>query len=410
MNPTDTPHSAAPAGLKDRVSGFFGDRIQINSVLIVACFAAVLLLESQSAASYPTYFLAISMLVASRQWNDVFQRRMVWLIIALLGYLSLSSLWSDPFEWRSTVSVFSRALLVFFFVVAVAECQLRGQLKRWLARTMAVVGMVAVVAAMAVHFNDPPDHGRLNGLGQLDTQVIAALVYGVCLVFVLDILVTDRSLAWKLLAAVSGLIIAYAVYLSDSRNAWVSVVIGAGTFLLAHRVQTRQSFVVAVLAFVVVLGTLITSLILNEQTQEIMLPRGDSFRPDIWTAIWERISANGFWFGLGINTPDNVFAANREFLHPHNMYLSVMYQGGIVGLVLFLGILVAGLRAVLDNYHHHDAKLVIGILAIALPAYLLDGHELIDKVGTTWFLLWFPVAVGLGLLWSKPQGDLAEHG
>ena len=135
-----------PVWLKD----FFGDRIQVNSVLIVLCFASVLALSSQSAASYPTYLLAISMALTARSWSDVFSSSLVWLLIALLGYLCLSVLWSDPLSARDALGLAMRALLVFLFTVAMAECQVRGQVQRWLARALAIVGSIAAAAAIAL--------------------------------------------------------------------------------------------------------------------------------------------------------------------------------------------------------------------------------------------------------------------
>jgi len=38
---------------------------------------------------------------------------------------------------------------------------------------------------------------------------------------------------------------------------------------------------------------------------------------------------------------------------------------------------------------------------MALPAYLLDGHELLDKISDTWFLIWLPVALALSLRWHS---------
>ena len=106
-----------------------GDRIQLMAILIVACFVSVLLLESQSAASYPTYALAILMVSTFPQWRDVLKIGLMRWIIALLIWLCLSVFWSEPFEWRAAISVWTRALLVFCFVVAFAECQLRGQFR-----------------------------------------------------------------------------------------------------------------------------------------------------------------------------------------------------------------------------------------------------------------------------------------
>ncbi|MEZ5558720.1 MAG: O-antigen ligase family protein [Pseudomonadales bacterium] len=389
-----------------RLTGFIGDRIEVNSVLIVLCFVAVLILASQSAASYPSYFLALSMLLSVRAWNDVFRVGVFWLIATLLGYLALSSLWSSPFVWRDVFSTFARALLVWSFVVAFAECQQRGQLRQWLARALAVVGVLATVAAIVNFLITQPADGRLNGLGQLHTQVIAALVYGVVLIFALEIVASDRSRAWRSIAVIGVLVIAVAVMLSDSRNAWVSVTCGVAVFALAHQVQDRQRFVAAVATTLVCLAVVLLLLGSNESTRELVLPRGDSFRLAIWSSVTERVLAHGAVFGLGINSPDETIVDDMTFLHPHSMYLSALYQGGLVALIGLLALIGWVLAILLGNYHERDAKLALGILGIALPAYLLDGHELIDKVGSTWFLFWVPVAISVGLRWRQPRMDL----
>jgi O-antigen ligase len=389
-----------------RLTDFFSDRIQVNSLLIVLCFVSVLLLSSQSAASYATYLLALAMLFTVRQWNDVFRVRLLWLILLLLAYLTLSSFWSTPFQARDVFSALTRAVLIFFFVVAFAEAQQRGQLRRWLARALAVVGSLAAAAAIVVYVVTDPWDGRLNGLGQLDTHVIAALVFGVVLVFVMDILLTDSSSGWRWLALVAALLVVPAIVLSDSRNAIVSSIVGVGVFLTAHCIRDRQRFVAGVLSLAVILAVLLAGLLANDLTRDVVLPRGDSFRPIIWGVTLERVSAGGLWFGLGISTPDNVQSGGIEFLHPHSMYLSVLYQGGLVGVTLFLAGLFWVLTELRRSYEHPDAKLALGVLGVALPAYLLDGHELLDKVGSTWFLLWLPVAIGVGLRWSRPRQGL----
>ncbi|TDJ30985.1 MAG: hypothetical protein E2O59_01755 [Gammaproteobacteria bacterium] len=376
--------------------------MQINALLIVLCFVSVLLLRTQSGASYATYLLAIAMLVTINQWNDVFSVRLMWGTVVLLLYLALTSFWSNPFVGREAFSIFSRAFLVFFFVVAFAECQLRGQLQRWLGRAMAVVGSIATLAAIIVFVVSDPADGRLNGLGQLDTHVIAALVYGVVLIFVLDTLVREQSLRWKSFAVISGILITCAVLLSDSRNAWVSVLIGVGVFMLAHATRDRQRFLAGIAAMGVVFGVLLAGLLANDVSREVLLPRGDSFRSIIWSSVVSEVIQQGPIFGLGILTDNDVRAGGNTFIHPHSMYLSVLFQGGLVGLTLFAVVVIGTLRVLLRHYDSSDAKLALGVLGIALPAYLLDGHELIDKVGSTWLLFWLPVAISLGFRWSQP--------
>ena len=151
----------------------------------------------------------------------------------------------------------------------------------------------------------------------------------------------------------------------------------------------------------VLAGITLIFLFVNETTQSLLLPRGTSFRPEIWDQAISRIFDGHAWFGLGINTENNFLVFESVILHPHNLYLSVLYQGGFVALGMFLLVLWRTLHELLLAYEDADAKLALGVLGLALPAYMLDGHELLDKIGSTWFLIWLPVAIAVGLRWSR---------
>lgn len=389
-----------------RITEFIGDRIQVNSVLVVLSFLSMVLLSSQSAASYPTYLLAAAMLATWRQWSDVFRLRMLWLILALLAYMSASSLWSEPFAWRDVASVAVRAFLIICFVVAVAECQLRGQLQRWLGRALAVSGAVAVAAALVVYMQAVPADGRLKGLGQLDNQVVAALVFGAAVVLALNVLLTERSVYWKVIAGISVTLLVVAIALSDSRNAWASGFLGISVLVLSHRINDRQKFIMTGIALLLFVAVVLTALALNPETNEAVFPRGDSYRLEIWQSILQRGMDEGLMFGAGINASDETKIDGIMFLHPHSLYLSVWYQGGLVALAGFLAMLGAVLTNLMANYGGREAKLALGMLAVALPSYLLDGHELIDKVSPTWILLWLPVGIALGYAWTQSTKPL----
>ncbi len=377
------------------------DSIEFVGVLIVACFAAVLLLTSQSGSSVLTYVLTLLVLFRASQWSDIARTDLFLLIAALLLYLSLSVFWSSEWELRDFGSQFVRFLLVCSFVIGVAEVRLRGQIQRWLRRTMTLVGGGVILAAVINHVVWPPEDGRLNGLGQLDTHVIAALIYGIVAVLALQAVLREQAIFWRITGVVTILIAAYAIWGSDSRNAWVSVVFGLAVLLLAERLADRQRFVTSIVSVALLGGAILVALFSVESTRALLLPRGTSFRPEIWDLAMARILDGHLLFGLGINTPSDFNLGVTQILHPHNIYLSVMYQGGLFGLGLFVLVIWKTLRELLLHYEEADAKLALGILAVALPAYLLDGHELLDKIGSTWFLIWLPVAIAVGLRWSR---------
>ncbi|MCY3641836.1 MAG: hypothetical protein OXH37_12555, partial [Gammaproteobacteria bacterium] len=279
---------------------FVRDRIRLNALLIVLCFAGVLVLESQSAASYPAYVLAIVMLVRLRQWADVFAVPLMWTVAALLAYLVLTSLWSEGSQPGDALSMLSRAAQVLLFAVAFAECQMRGELQRWLGRTLAVTGVLAALAGLGLFLMEHSENGRLVGLGQLDNNVVAALIFGVVLILITGEALREPGVLWRRWGALGIVVIAAAVLLSDSRNGQISAMLGVGTLFIAHRMPDRQRFAVAVLGLGVILLAVLAALIANEAGRTFVLPRGDSYRPAIWLATLGAVVDGGLWFGRGI--------------------------------------------------------------------------------------------------------------
>ena len=383
------------------------DRIELIGWLVLVCFASVLLLSSQSAASFFTYLLALLVFASHRVWLDLARNELFILVVALLLYLSLSVFWSEPWTLRDFASMLVRTLLVSSFIIALALVQLRGQVQLWLRRVMVLVGGGAVTVAVANYLIWPPVGGRLNGLGQLDTHVVAALVYGFVSILALQVCLRETALLWRIPAGATILIATYAIYASDSRNAMLSYALGCCVLLLAEKIRERDLFRSGVIMVGMIAAIALVFLFSNETTRALLLPRGTSFRPEIWDLAITRIFDGHAWFGLGISTDNNfVLPEDVIILHPHNLYLSVLYQGGFVALGIFMLVLWRTLHELRLAYEEADAKLALGILGLALPAYMLDGHELLDKIGSIWFLVWLPVAIAVGLRWSR---SLQKH-
>ncbi len=385
----------------------WGDRIQWMALLVVASFVAVLTLPSQSAASYPSYILALLMLWNVSKWKDIFAVELMRWVLLLLLWLAVSVAWSEKVSLGEVASFWGRVALVVFFLVAVAECQFRDQLQRWMVTAMTLVGAVAVLFALVNFLVTNPQDGRLNGMGQLDTHVIAALIYGVTLLFVLRYILQNKQQSHRVLGGIVAIVVIVCIGLSDSRNAWVSVTFGVMTFLLAHKVQDVRQFMAALVAGGLLLSILLLLGISSETLRDWILPRGDSFRIELWQLALDRIGEQPL-LGLGILTSDDFMVQGYRLQHPHSMYLSMLHQGGVVALVLYLTVLYKAIRILLSRYDSGDAKLALSILAIALSAYLLDGHELVDKVGSSWILIWLPVAMAIGLSWSKPRDKVSD--
>lgn len=386
------------------------NRVPISAVLLVLALASMFFLGSQSASSFFTYFLVLLAIIGYRSWRGLCFDWLFLLAVTLVVYLAVSSFWSSEFEWRGAVSQVTRGLILLSFIIAIAEGFWVDWFERRLTQMVALAGGAAAIASLTVFVAEPPADGRLNGLGQLDTHVRAALVFGVALLCAMRWAARGDSTLITALATLAGLALAVAVALTDSRNAWIAVPMGVVALIVAWRVESRRRFLAIGVASVVGLVVLLAAGLSHDGLREIVLPRGDSFRVAIWTEIWQRTLAAGAWFGAGALTPNDVVIGSQVFQHPHSLYLSVFFQGGVVGSSLFVFVTALAIITLIQHYDRGHAKLGLAIFAIALPSYLLDGFELVDKVGWTWMLYWLPVAMAVSLRNDRALQDAKRFG
>ncbi len=373
---------------------------KLNAALVILSLSSVFILPSQSASSFITYFLALSVLVSVKiLWNDAKDATtLISFITMLLIYLPLTSFWSDTFSARGLFSVSIRSFLILAFILTFAVSLSRViWFERYLARAITVCALVAAIAALIGYKLTPPWDGRLVGYGQLEVNVFAALVFGVALIFALYLIVHEQGF-WKVLAYAASALLVLVIVLSGSRNAWVSVFVGSAAFFLANtsRNSCRWLGWVGGLLLSITVGVVLVIQAVPE-SQDLLLPRSDSFRLEIWRHVFSEVVEDGLWFGKGILSDNNVYSNGMEFLHPHSLYLTVLFDGGLLGVGLFLGLIVVAVKSLLDNYAAPDAKLGLGVFTLALLGYSLDGWELVDKVGSTWLLMWLPVGIAIKL-------------
>lgn len=392
--------------------GLVDYRVPISATIMVSALASMFVLGSQSASSFATYLLALYVLAAAPRWRALFFDWGFLALVGLLVYLPLTSAWSTPWDPRGALSQATRAVLVFAFVVSIAECMQVDWFRQRMTWVVSVVGAAAAAAAISVFFATPPEDGRLNGLGQLDTHVAAGMVFAVAAVCGLSWLLDASSRSTKARAAVivAVVVLIAGVALTGSRNAMACGLLGVGVVLVAHRAPRASHCAAWVVGLAAGLGgVLIAAYAFVPGADALILPRGDSLRLGIWSYYAERIGGSP-WFGLGILTDDVTEVDGLPVLHPHSLFLAVAWQGGLVGLALMFVVVAATLRTLLRHFSAAEAKLGLAIWAIGLPGYLIDGHELIDKIGWTWLLFWLPVAIGLSLRAGRGLGDARRFG
>ena len=364
------------------------------AVLIGMSLVAVFVLPSQSAASFPTYLLALTVLLGGRVSLNSLSAS-PWLALsmaALLLYFAASVLWSDASSGRSVASTYSRCLLIATFVAGAATSLRFVPFMSWLCRAMTIGAGGAALAALIAWQLHPNWDGRLVGLGQLRSSVTAAMSFAAALMFALDVALNDTRL-WRLGGIASVLALVAAILATGSRDGYLAATVGAGSLAaLTCRIRLTTSL----LGLFMLVAAIAATMSIPEW-RAVAWPRGDSFRSAIWAAEWQNLNATNLWFGRGILTPDEVVIGTETFAHPHSLYLASALQGGLVGLVLLLAVLTYAGGILMRAVAQRSARLGVALLVTGATAYVFDGWELIDKVSVSWLAIWLPVAIAIAV-------------
>jgi len=130
-----------------------------------------------------------------------------------------------------------------------------------------------------------------------------------------------------------------------------------------------------------------------------------------WEAAWRMFSRSP-WIGVGIGQypvvyPTVSLARWQDPLgHAHNYYLHMLAEAGILGLLAYLGLLIAALsRAWRQARHAEGWPRVLGLAALGMLGHLIT-HSLVDNLYVQdMYLL---VALVLGMLLSGPSPKQSE--
>lgn len=368
----------------------------------------------------PTYLLAACILLWPRlllaAWQAVRGSRLLAACLLLLAYLVLSGFWSPDWHFGAWASMAADALLVAGFVLGlVLSCrnwpESRGFLF-WLLLILICAGFVSSSASVHLYYLLPdyrplPEPSRLVAMGRLGNPVVASLAYGLVLLLLMHKCCWGQLRAlplWLLLASAP----LFAVWLTETRGVYFGLAIAFGSLLLDRMgLQIRWTLLLAFMAAVSVLGMVF---LLHPQFPWLLdwaLPRSTSMRPEIWSAAISRVSEYSLLFGRGQLDPGQLTHGHLTFLHPHSIFVSSLYFGGLTGLLLLLLVMSQGVQNLLQAGAGEQRSLVLGLITFSLSVLLLDGAVLVSKIDIIWLVFWLPLSLAATL---EPQQNQAPGG
>ena len=120
--------------------------------------------------------------------------------------------------------------------------------------------------------------------------------------------------------------------------------------------------------------------------EAVLSARGSSFRPAIWRASIARIAERP-WAGHGMGAK----LGFESFTFPHDLYLSLLFYSGIIGLLIFAA---AAIRLIAGVWRTPGPEriLLIALWANMLVSGLTDYGQIIKGPSPLWYVIWLPIA------------------
>lgn len=312
-------------------------------------------------------------------------------VLALLLWCAISLAWSTAEDGAREGKrlVYILLFLLAFPLLAQAGVERVSRLLQLGGGLLALAALISIVQFYVVAGN--PLVTRIEGIGEISHPILGAYVIAAAVLWLLYSFPSQRGmqLAWALALACLG---AFVVF-SQSRGAALALVVAVVLAPLWFR--NRSSGLFAVLA------ALATGVAFYLMFELIML-RGSSYRPEIFHAAVQMIREHPVG-GLGLGAFYRVEAVGLEFDHTHNMFTHIAVELGLPGMLLWLGVWLCTLVAILRARDTLFGKILLVFWVYSTLAMQFDAASLTATPRAEWFISWLPVGLAMLLPWADDQ-------
>ena len=296
--------------------------------------------------------------------------REVLFLILLVGQLLLSAALSPV--WRggafSVTLNFAKVLMIVLLIIATVRT---SQRLRVLIFTQAI--SVFAIAAVTI-WRGRLIVGRLEGIGNYGDPNDLALAIAMSLPLCLALLLLSRNGLWKILWAISIVVMTYALSLTGSRTGFLALVAAVAVSLWAYAIRGRRRYLLALAALAGLIlwqcssGMLVGRLrgTFNSKEDTAAAYSSAQARQQLfWRSI--EVTKEHPFFGVG---PGNFDQVSGQWHTTHNSLTLMSSEGGIPALILYVLILWCGFRNLRATKRLVRGETEASVLARALFASL----------------------------------------
>ena len=348
------------------------------------------------------FYLSVPVLVALRLrggWRPHLADPAVALALALVLWSSLAVVWGyDPSGHGRSAWVWlgNGVCTLAFLLGGLAATERADGIERveiwWI-----LGGAANALASILQHLAVENRVSRLYGWGITGEAVMGGAVVGALFVLTLDRLLRRRGPRIVQAACLVG----FGVFLvmSGGRGAVLAVAVA-----VLYRMAAESRRVWAWVGGAGVAAAVVAVAIDPRGTVAILRSaamRGSDQHVTLWRiALHEIVQRPVLGFGPAARFP--VSLPDLPYSFPHNLYLSLLFYSGAVGLVIFLALIVVllvRLRRIADRALGRGR---IALLLVPLVGGLTDFSQIIKGPAPIWFVFWLPLLCCLDSVRARP--------
>jgi O-antigen ligase len=349
-------------------------------------------------SNYMLLLPALLSAFAAVRWRAVLAASPLPLMTALfLAYMSAGAVLMKGPDF---LEFFKWSLYVVLFIYAVGGSMRLTEAE--LERLLVLCAAVAAGAGCYAIYRDIQEgtfwlsYYRLMGYGTLYNQLRSGYLFAAFATVAAWFATRPEQPRWaRTLAIACACICLLTTLLTGSRAPLLGLMAAAVWLLVSYR-RWDGLFLV-----------LVVSVAISFLAWDRLSERGVSLRPEIWRYVWD-LYLQQPWFGDGlVRYPLEVPTSEGPKYNTHNIFLTVLYYGGVVGLVQFLAIVGTNFYLSWRDRRNSSISLLAALLQLySVVALQFDGANLITRPADFWVLLWLPIGLHVyGRLRRSTQGE-----
>lgn len=337
----------------------------------------------------------IPFLLLARDILAVVKRNTLWLLtVAYVTWMLATSFWSDEFSWFEFFYTLRLALYILVFIlITVYLITMKPEifLKILLAISFSA-GVAALISIPLWYSQHTHVLYRLIGIGTLENTNTSSYLYGFHALLSAYLGLHTRKPWLRNLLYINCVILLCFVFLTQSNTGILATTSAIALVLfIGQRFNRTVLKLAGTLALVFVVLFLSYSVgMLNKQ-----IDSGMSARIEIWKLVLIKIQDAPI-IGNGYQKPPRL---NNDNLEPpyytHNTLLGTLRDGGLIGGLLYICILIYAVRVGIQAYRDTGDPFYLACLLFGIICMLTDTDEVITRPRELWIIFWLPLAISI---------------